>query len=350
MAINFAGLLLMALAYARATPIPAKTSGGTLGTILASPSFLAFLLAYMVVQFGNNVTSAAYSGIIPDLVPKDQRGTASGYMALMTQLGTLFGAIGSGLLLGGAPEAAKFALLAVVLVTVGAWTLFGIRETPLPHAPPRIAWGPYLRSLWIDPRQHPDFAWVWITRALVMLGFYSVLPFVNYYLVDVIHSTNAGRDASLVLGIILIASTVSAVQGGKLSDRIGRKRVVYQANALIAVMALGFVLCHNVLQVIAVGVLFGFGFGAYTSVDWALGTDVLPSQEDAAKEMAVWHVRDDLASVDRRPGGGGPSSRPSARPRVGSTPRATRSSTTRSRATPPCSCCARRASRWGPTS
>jgi len=38
------------------------------------------------------------------------------------------------------------------------------------------------------------------------------------------------------------------------------------------------------------GAFFGLGFGAYTSVDWALGTDVLPSKRNAAKEMAVWHV------------------------------------------------------------
>lgn len=290
MGINLAGLILMAVAFASATPIPANTAGGTLGTLFASPSFVMFLLAYMVVQFGNNVTSAAYSGIIPDLVPADQRGTASGYMALMSQLGTLFGAIGSGLLLSHAPEGVKFALLGVALAGVGAWTLFGIRENRLPEKPPPIRWGPYLRSLWIDPKQHPDFAWVWITRALVMLGFYSVLPFVNYYLTDVIGSKNPGGDASVVLGIILIASTVSAIQGGKLSDRVGRKKVVYWANALIAVMALGFIVCHSLVQVMLVGVIFGLGFGAYTSVDWALGTDVLPSKDDAAKEMAVWHI------------------------------------------------------------
>lgn len=115
MAINFVGLLLMALAFSHATPIPASLKNEAWVQIVASHSFQTFLLAYMVVQLGNNVTSAAYSGMIPDLVPKDQRGTASGYMALMTQLGTLFGAIGSGLLLSGASEFAKFALLAVVL-------------------------------------------------------------------------------------------------------------------------------------------------------------------------------------------------------------------------------------------
>ena len=294
--LNVFGLILMAAIYAFAPPLPPPANadpgiGQTLSSLLTSPTYLAFLLAYMVVQFGNNVTSAAYMGVIPDLVPEDQRGVASGYMALMSQGGTLFGIVSMilvGALHGG--ETAKYLVLIVVLVGVALVTIRGIRENPLPIRPPKIVWAEYVKSLWIDPRKYPDFAWVWITRALVMLGFYSVLPFVNYYMDDVIGSRNVEQDAGAVLAIILIASTLSALKAGKLSDRIGRKKVVYVSNAVIALFALGFIFCRNLEQVLLVGVLFGLGYGAYISVDYALGTDVLPSQADAAKEMAVWHI------------------------------------------------------------
>jgi MFS family permease len=59
---------------------------------------------------------------------------------------------------------------------------------------------------------------------------------------------------------------------------------------IIAVMTLAFIVCHSFTDVLLAGVLFGLGFGAYTSVDWALGTQVLPSKTNAAKEMGVWHV------------------------------------------------------------
>ena len=294
--LNVFGLILMGaiFAFAPALPPPVRDDPGigeTLRALLTSPTYLAFLLAYMVVQFGNNVTSAAYMGVIPDLVPEDQRGVASGYMALMSQGGTLFGIV-SMILVGALrlPEAAKYLVLIVVLVGVALVTILGIRENPLPSRPPKIVWSAYAKSLWIDPKEHPDFAWVWITRALVMLGFYSVLPFVNYYMDDVIRSRNVEKDAGAVLAIILVASTLSALKAGKLSDRIGRKKVVYVSNAVIAVFALGFIFCRTLEQVLFVGILFGLGYGAYISVDYALGTDVLPSQNDAAKEMAVWHI------------------------------------------------------------
>jgi MFS family permease len=292
-AINIIGLGMMWLAYeaaARSIGTHPPPQPGLWAALTNVPGLLFFFVAYLVVQFGNNVASAAFSGVIPDIVPEEQRGAASGFMALMTNLGTLCGAVGSGLFLKDKPEWMKYALISVVLAGVTAVTLFGIKENPLPYRPRKIRWGPYLRSLWISPKEFPDFAWVWITRALVMLGFYSVLPFVNYYLVDVIHLDKPEEPAAKLIGILLVASAISGVAGGHISDRIGRKKVVYIANMTIAIMVLGFIFCRNLNHVLLAGIFFGLGFGAYTSVDWAMGTDVLPSKSNAAKEMAVWHI------------------------------------------------------------
>jgi MFS family permease len=74
------------------------------------------------------------------------------------------------------------------------------------------------------------------------------------------------------------------------SDKVGRKKVVYVANGMIAVVSIGFMFCRTPLEVMAAAALFGLGYGAYISVDWALGADVLPSKKDAAKEMGIWHI------------------------------------------------------------
>jgi len=292
-AINLVGLVLMCISYSTSTPLEQSGSNkfwATVGFLLSSPSFLWFLLAYMVVQLGNNIASAAYSGVIPDLVPKDQRGIASGYMALMSQFGTLAGVVGCGKLLGDQPEIVKYILVGGALGLLALVTVLGIKETPLPEKPPKIDWGLYVRSLWINPKLYPDFAWVWITRALVMLGFYSVLPFINYYFIDVIGIEKPDGPASLMIGALLISSCVSGIYGGIISDRIGRKKVVYIANMVIAVVALSFIFCRSIPQVLIAGSIFGLGYGAYISVDWALGTDVLPNKKSAGKEMGVWHI------------------------------------------------------------
>ena len=41
---------------------------------------------------------------------------------------------------------------------------------------------------------------------------------------------------------------------------------------------------------VLMGIVFGLGYGAYQAVDWALASDILPSEDDYAKDMGVWHV------------------------------------------------------------
>src|SRR5713101_9300774 len=59
-------------------------------------SIWLFMLVYMGVQFGCNWMGGPYAGLIPDVVPKSQRGSASGWMAVMQALGTVLGAVSAG--------------------------------------------------------------------------------------------------------------------------------------------------------------------------------------------------------------------------------------------------------------
>lgn len=245
---------------------------------------------YLILQIGANIALAAYSGVIPDLVPQDQRGIASGYMALMSQVATLAGALISGFMISAKQDLPMFGLIIAVFVVFLFLTLIGVKESPQTKEHPKFEWVSYLKSLWIDPKKYPDFAWVWVTRALMMFGFYSIQPYLLYFLRDVIKVDKPASTAGIVFGIILLAATISGFLGGVISDRTGRKPVVIVSSMVIAVMCIILVFCTNLTQALIGGVFFGLGYGAYISVDWALGTDVLPNKEDAGKDMAVWHV------------------------------------------------------------
>jgi MFS family permease len=293
--INLVGLFLMWFAYHTAGVVPINLgrepdTWEAIKNLLSSSGFLFFVAAYMIVQLGNNIASAAYTGLIPDLVPPNQRGAASGYMAIMSQVGTVLGIVTVGILLGHSGEAVKYFSIATMLAAIGLLTVMGIQETRLTVKPPPMNWKNYIRSLWIDPKLHPDFFWVWVTRFFVMLGFYSIVPFINDYLYDVIGMVHPDVPASELSGAILIFASISGFLGGVISDRIGRKKVVTIANIWMAVVGLGFIFCRNFVEALIVGIVFGLGYGAYISVDWALGADVLPSKDDAAKGMAVWHI------------------------------------------------------------
>src|SRR6185503_1580144 len=59
-------------------------------------AFWLYVGAYLLANFSNNFATAPYSALLPDVVPVEQRGAASGWYGLMTLLGT-----GVGVLLAG---------------------------------------------------------------------------------------------------------------------------------------------------------------------------------------------------------------------------------------------------------
>ncbi|WP_288402084.1 MFS transporter [uncultured Deinococcus sp.] len=273
--INLAGLAVMALAV--------TLLGGLSG-------FWVYVLGFLLVQFGNNYATAPYSALIPQLVPPAQRGRYSGVMAMLQAGGQLLGAVVALVVTFLAlPQAVAFAFVAVALVVPAVVTMRGVHETPpTPQERRDMAAAPTLslRQLFA----HQPFLWVFVTRLLFALGQYSVQPFLQYYAADVLGQRNAGTATSIMLACIIVGSIGSAFLGGRLSDRLGRKPVIYVAGGTMAAAALLLLIAPNFAVALVLALLFGLGFGAFTSVDWALGSDAMPSRSSYARDMGVWHV------------------------------------------------------------
>jgi MFS family permease len=252
-----------------------------------------FALCYMGIQFGCNWLGGPYAGLIPDVVPADLVGRASGWQALMNAIGTLIGALAAGQLIQGGHFAPIYVLIIVAIAITLSVTVAGVRERPLAGEAAPFELVSFLRSFWIDPKEHRDFYWVLITRAFVTMGVYSVFTFFQYFLKDVIRVPDPEKQSSLLVGIIIAMGIPTSIVSGWLSDRYGRKPLVYLSGGIMAVAATIFIavaFSPSLPFTFAVAALFGIGNGAYQAVDWAMAVDVLPSGEDAAKDMGIWHV------------------------------------------------------------
>lgn len=277
---NVAGLI--ALAYIPASPT----------------SLVLFILAFMWIELWNNFATAPYPALIPDVVAPEQRGSASGWLGLMTMLGNLGGAVAAGLALATLGIAGMYWILAgVILVGMLGTVLFTAEPEPPKDIPP-FRWGEFLRGLYEPLVESPDFRWVFVTRFFVTMGIYTVQEFLLFYFTDVVRVFNlfgleigsAALAQTAFFVLVLISASISTLAAGVLSDRYGRKLMVYISGALQGVVALGFMFISSFNLVVVMGVLFGLGYGAYQSVDWALASDVLPSMDDYAKDMGVWHI------------------------------------------------------------
>ncbi|MBV9231548.1 MAG: MFS transporter [Chloroflexi bacterium] len=154
-----------------------------------------------------------------------------------------------------------------------------------------------LRMFDFDPRRDPDFAWVFVTRLVMMMGIYTIQTFLQYYMRDVVGAAHPEQQTTNFVIFVSLTSLVSAFAAGWLSDRFGRKRMVYISGGLMSVVGFIFIITHSLPIVLAAGAIFGLGYGAYTSVDWALVADVLPSHRDYARDMGIWNIALSLPQV-----------------------------------------------------
>ena len=251
-----------------------------------------------VVQAATNFAGGAFNGLIPDRIPQSQRGIASGVLGFMMMSGTIVAALLAGHLVGRGQTGLVYLIDAGLFLGCTTIMTLQIREEPISGAPP-FALGAFVRSFWIDPRRYPDFGWMFLTRGLVMLGFYTMITFLQFFVKDTLHLTvaEAARVTGVLSAVTIAAGTIVALLAGWISDRIGRKGIVSASGFFLALTSFGLLMQPPFSTLIWIAVLFGIGYGAFTSVDWALAIDVLPSRGLAAKDLGIWGVANTLPQV-----------------------------------------------------
>jgi MFS family permease len=187
-----------------------------------------------------------------------------------------------------APLGSFFWPVVAVFLVAGIVTVLAARRLPA------------LMAFFVAFRSN-DFFWTFATRALVTLGIFSILPFMELYFRDVVRIKDAGAASAFWLLAVIAGAIIPSMVGGVLSDRTGRRKLfVYISSGMQAVVVsvLLFGLVRSLTLLYVLGILYGIGYGAYYAVDWALACDVLPNREEAAgRDMALWHVSFTLPQV-----------------------------------------------------
>lgn len=269
----------------------------------AHGSFAAYVLWYFVLIIANNAMGAAYSALVPDVVNEEQRGAVSSWIGFMAVLGTIAAARASNYLMGSGQSREMMWVIVAVVVVLFVLTFFGVHEPAAPNARPfRIK--EIVASFKFDFRAHPGFGWLCLSRMSILFCFYTVMFFLEYFLRDVVQVANPERSASVLLEVASWAALASAVIAGFLSDRVGRRVIVYFTGGLMTVAAFMFVVNHSELSIRWAAVVFGFGYGAFTAVDWAMVNDLLPGADSYAKDMGIWTVSTILPQIVSTVAGG----------------------------------------------
>jgi MFS family permease len=297
-------LLLMIL-----TPSSAPAASGA--AVFFAPGYIYLLVLYFLLQVSENAAQAPYQGLLPDVVPEEERSRASGFVGAGNLLGLAIGFYVAGTFMGSnRPDLALIAMAAVLGASMLAVVL---------SFPDKVKPDPGLNTTWreviigtfaISPRQYSDFLWLMVSRLTILVAIAGLQRYAVFYFKDVFYpgsgtrldelASIAARDLQVI--IVLFALVVS-LPAAELSHRTGRKPIILGAALVGALGTVGLIasashilpdfmisplsalfsphgeLPANLIQALYFGILVGVAAGAFLAVDWAFMMDVIPHHE-----------------------------------------------------------------------
>jgi len=275
-------------------------------------SFWPFAGALVLVQLFSNGALGPFSSLLPDTVNPNEHGKASGFMGVARLLGDTGGLILVGLLLSTQPllklgqkesdlphpvivafHDERMLLLCGLMAGFTFITMIYaaivLKERPLKHRPEAGTWQTVINSFAVDIRGNLDFFWLSLSRAITNVGFYMFLEVLFFFLAYSLKVQDPNRVCMHLMLPAIGAAILSSIPAGILSDRLGRRGMIFVAQFLMTLAAAVFIFAPNLTWAYAAGIPAGLAYGVFTAVEWALACNLLPKGE-AARYLGVWNA------------------------------------------------------------
>ena len=264
--------------------------GATLDVVfiigLATANSYAVLVAFLfMLQFSSNFAQGPFQGYVPDLVPDKQVGLASAMVGAMQTVGYIVGGIvvASAYLLAPAGQQPDYTLPTIALGFVELATAIGtilwVREGGAPRARRGRSWLAIAKSAWgTDILRERSFVFLVLSRLMFFAGVNTLLGwFVVFFNQTLLLSTaEKGTVVPVTQVVVALVTVVATFPSARLSDRIGRKPVIYVACGIGAIGLAIAALAPGVPVFLFGAILMGVAAGTFLAVDWALMTDIIP--------------------------------------------------------------------------
>jgi MFS family permease len=256
------------------------------------------LLGLMTIgSFFLAVAQDPYIALLADLFPERHRGKVGGFLGLTTALGNIAFALMASFLWDH-NETLVFAIVIGVLIVTFAFTFFAVKEPPLaPHAAEEKREKFNLRNYIRELRNYPEAAKYIGSLSLFWMGAGGATPFVTLFGTEALHA-DVSQVFLLPLAFVVM-SAIFSIPAGLLSDRIGKKRVMFIGLLLYGIGALIGSQAQDLLQATLALLVVGIG-NAGTAPLNPLLTELIPRSRMAelmGMGSAVWSFFQPLGSI-----------------------------------------------------
>ena len=306
-----------------------------------STGYSVLFILYILSMVGSNISHAAAQGFIPDIVPDQKKGLASGIKAMLElPLPLIFTAfVISGLIERGNIWGGLASLVAVLTITTTASML--VPEQRLAVKLPEINWKPFIRLITMTAvftlfilstgwgvnkllgyiqalpdkysqlssgiagllgmilavfwgvlaslkiglgnefKSHKAFRWWVVNRLAFLVAATNLANFMIFFLQEKFPILNGSQAAGPTTKIIMFVGVfilLFALPSGWLADQIGKRILCAVASFIFAAGVLVVIFSPDITGLIFVGAsIAGAGLGLFNSANWALGTNLVPT-------------------------------------------------------------------------
>lgn len=296
---------------------------------------------YIFIMIGGNINHAATQGLIPDLIPDEKKGIASGIKAIFElPLPLVFISVGVANMVGAGNMNGALILLVIILLVCASVTMF-VPEKQNQDPLPEFNWQPFLRPVvmtvifttvilgagalvssilpgiktlplyWNIPvtafvgivgislavvigiwgslqiglgeeiKEHHSYLWWVVNRLFFLVGVTNLGNFLIFFLQEKFTDfrlEHAVEPAAKIILVVGIFILLTALYGGWLADHFGKKRLIL-VSGLATAIGTGFVVSAPSIETSYIGgAIIGVGVGLFYTANWALGTEIVPKE------------------------------------------------------------------------
>jgi len=137
-------------------------------------------------------------------------------------------------------------------------------------------------SLGKEAGKRPAFTWWVVNRLAFLVGANNLSSFVLYFIQERFpqyQGTAAAGPTSRLMLVVGISILIISLPSGWLTDKFGKKPLIFLSGILASIGTLLVILTPNMPLIYVGGVLIGLASGIFFVANWALGTELVPQKE-----------------------------------------------------------------------
>ncbi|HUV16069.1 MAG TPA: MFS transporter, partial [Pelolinea sp.] len=269
-----------------------------------SGNIFVVIIGYIGLQTASNIAHGPMQGLIPDMVPDEQMGAASGLKNLMDMGGLIIASLAAGNLLSPNDRYPTTIMLVVmaVLAVSSAVTFLTTREKPTSEERKNHNQLSLKEIFRVDFSGNRNYFRLIASRFIFLIGIYGVQTFAQYYIRDVMQAPNPVKATGDLMAALALSLVACSLIGGWLTDRIGARKVVAMASVIAAAGSFLLILAKDLTAMTLYASVLGAGIGFYLTSNWAFASKLAP-KEESGKFLGLTNLATAGASALSKLGG-----------------------------------------------